>query len=350
MSTALPSFKADSHVFSLAFHPTEQILAYSTVNGQVNFLNFDLDSQAVSSSIKPVQVTKASARIIEFHTTGESFTTATSDGRVSIYDMNPKRIWHTSSAIGVSSLLLLEANNSLIVGDDEGVISMFDTRLDGSKKPVMSWNDVQTDYISSLTKLSDREFISTSGDATLASFDLRSKKFLALSDEQEDELLSSCFVSSSSSSGEKILTGTESGVIGVWKKGYYGDVKDRVTLLEGTTSVEILRTLSSVKNKGTIITAGSDGVLRTLKLNPHRIETVLGCHDGEIEAIAVDEDLGLIASVGQTDQEIKFWKIKQQKKSKGTSTGSNGNQNDNRGKIHVDKKQLEKADFFHDLE
>ena len=62
-----------------------------------------------------------------------------------------------------------------------------------------------------------------SGDNTLTTYDLKGRKFLGRSMDQEDELLSLCVVKH----GRKLVAGTQSGVLLVYSWGQWANCSDR---------------------------------------------------------------------------------------------------------------------------
>jgi len=310
----LPSISCEDHAFSATFHPEEQILACSFVTGHIKFYAFDLDAKKVDLVEEKYKPHKQSCRLLAFSSHGEWIASAGSDGRVVVSNMNPKSIWSSSKVdAGISALIVSSETSGLIAaGDDDGCVRLYDMREKTNKAPSIEFTE-QVDYISSLTFLdSDRTLLSTSGDATLATYDLRKSKMAlgAMSDNQQDEILSAAVVLD----GKKVLTGDSEGIIGVWKNGYWGDIKDRIVDLKGLTSVDCMQKISEDR----ILTGGSDGIIRELSLLPNsRIASVVGFHENnaQIESIAVDLDLKLAASVAH-DQVIRFWRIPEKSNSK----------------------------------
>ncbi|KAF4756233.1 WD domain repeat-containing protein 55 [Perkinsus olseni] len=156
-----------------------------------------------------------------------------------------------------------------------------------------------------------KSLLSTSGDATLGCYDLRfnKQKLKAMSDNQENELLSMCLVKDS----KKLLTGDQNGVVGIWNYDYWGDVRDRITHMQNVTSLDNMIALDD----STVVCGGGDGYVRVFCVFPNAVRGVLGGHTdassgkplaAEIESMHADLDEGLVATVGQ-DYHVKFWRV-----------------------------------------
>ena len=304
---ALPSITCEDHAFTVVFHPEEQILACSFVTGHIKFYAFDMDAKTVELVEERYRPHKKSCRLLAFEKAGSWIASAGSDGRLVVSNMDPKSIWSSEMIeSGISALAVSTETSGLVAsGDDDGVVRLYDIRDKARRTPAIEFSE-QMDYISSLSFLdNDQTILSTSGDRTLASLDLRkNKKCLgAMSDEQEDEILSCAIVLD----GKKVLTGDSAGIIGVWKNGFWGDIKDRIVDLKGISSIDCMRKISEDR----VLVGGSDGIIRELSLYPNNnFSSIIGYHDNnaQIESLAIDLDLKLVASVAH-DSIVRFWGI-----------------------------------------
>ena len=344
MSEALISFASPSHAFTLCFHPSEQLLALSTVTGDLYFAPYDLSNPSTGVALHKYRAHRSSARSVCF--SSEVVLSVGSDCRAVVSDLNPKRLWQATSSAPLNvGIFFSSGRNVVVAGDDEGLVTLWDTRIAGNA-PVLSFHE-NSDYVSALL-VRDHSLFVAAGDARLALFDVRIAgsggsgsavglrgKLKALSDAQEDELRSAAFSTNPRLPGG-VLTGDSRGVIGLWKEDHYGDVKDRVTLLEDTSTVDALHSLKD----GRVLTAGDDGIVRILSLFPHKQQGIVGMHDCAIESLAVDEDLKIAASVDE-DLNVKIWKIP--KLGKGADRKAVSTDVSNK------KKKIENMQFFQDL-
>ncbi|OLY79868.1 WD repeat-containing protein JIP5 [Smittium mucronatum] len=191
--------------------------------------------------------------------------------------------------------LLTVNDNMIATGDDDGCL--WDIR---QKRLAFSYED-HVDYISSMNyNQKKRHLLVTSGDGCLSVYDIRKSKPIAISDNQDDELLSSQVIRN----GTKLAVGMQSGCLGIFSYGQFGDVTDRV--LGNPSSIENLCKV----NEDTLITAGGDGYLRVLKLFPHKYTRVLGRHGSlPVEKTELSYDRDLLVSYSQ-DSRIRFWDVK----------------------------------------
>ncbi|CAG8789782.1 24392_t:CDS:2, partial [Gigaspora rosea] len=124
-----------------------------------------------------------------------------------------------------------------------------------------------------------------SGDGTLSIYDIRKPNLLAMSDNQDDELLSVTVVKN----GRKVITGTQGGVINLFSWGEWGDSNDR--FVGHPNSVDTI-----VKITEDLVCTGSSDVI--------------GDHgDFPIECIRISFDNTFLASCSH-DNVVKFWDIR----------------------------------------
>jgi hypothetical protein len=138
---------------------------------------------------------------------------------------------------------------------------------------------------------------------------------LVKSEDQEEELLSSCYVGGfakrGTSQGEKILVGGGDGVITLWEKGVWDDQDERIVLdRSGIESVDaIVRIPDSISMGSKTVVAGmSSGVLGIIKLGVNKVVDVLK-HDEVEGVVAIDFESGgrMISGGGPI---LKVWREK----------------------------------------
>lgn len=357
METPLPDFNLRTHVsgdcdiFSVKFHPSEQILLVGDVSGSVHFALFDPESKSVTlpegMGSKPYRPHKSgSTRSIDFARTGSdvNIVSGGSDGRVVVSNFDPAKIagWNLGSAISVVRVL---TDSLVLAGDDDGTLHAIDLR---QRKKIYSISE-QSDFITSIEIGNSasplKTVIACSGDSTLAAYDLRmvadspkrkQDRLVAMSDEQENEINCAILMND----GSHLLTGDAGGVVGIWKQGFWGDLKDRFPLYpkadgDGAHAIEAMIKIDEKK----FLTATSDGIIRCCNLFPNEVETIVGVHrtsdNGEVATVSgfdCDVDMGLVASACG-DGAIKFWnlnnpiKISEPAPSKTTKKKQNSNYN-----------------------
>lgn len=175
----------------------------------------------------------------------------------------------------------------LLVGTDSGRIHLYDIRESSLTAPAVTWKSVHEDYVSSLTPLAasgggmSRQFVST-GASTLAYLDFRKpSRPVIQSEDQEDELLCSGYVSGlpnkAGRGGEKILVGNSSGIVSLWNRDEWEDHHDRINVSKSSgESVDAICVLPEGFNAlgfggARCVAVGSgDGKVRIVQLGSKR--------------------------------------------------------------------------------
>lgn len=301
-------------VSSLLFHPEEQMMIAGGMNGELNFCLFENDViERVEKKFRPK---KNPIRCLEY--LNEKIVSADGEGYICLSSFDPKVIRRWKLEEGISSICALN-NNIIVAGHDDGQITGIDVRV---REQIFSVHE-QTDFVSSIVVARKdsplKAVVATSGDCTLAVFDFRSLSdtstcLVAMSDEQEDEMNCSLVLNS----GQHVITGSANGVVGIWKQGYWGDVKDRLPLynkgIDGACSIEYLKKVDEKR----FIATTPDGIIRLMNLYPNTTEALLGVHRtadnkevGTVSAMDCDPESGLVAT-SSGDGIVKFWKIPQE--------------------------------------
>ena len=326
--------REDNEILSLLFHPSEQILLAGDVEGCMHFNLFDLDERSVSlpegMDVKLFKPHKGeSCRSIDLPLNASYIVSGGSDCSVAVSNFDPKVVTRFRTENPINVVKCLDDGNLVLAGDDEGCLTAIDVRM---KKNLYTIHE-QEDYITSITPMTNglKSIVCTAGDCTLAVYDLRimpsknenSKKrkdqLVAMSDQQADELNCAIVLNAE----QNLITGDANGVVGIWKEGYWGDLKDRLPLyqkselpkggMDGSHSIDGMKQIEDKK----FLVATSDGIIRTVGLFPNQVERVVGVHrnkdDSEIATISgfdCDVELGLIATAGgDSEGRIKFWSL-----------------------------------------
>ena len=265
-------------------------------------------------------------------------------------------LWSIENAhnVGISKLYQLPHSSpcgpALVSGDDTGVVRIWDMRICGGNtqndtttksgpfdnlmKPptgcVQHWK-VNHDYISDFETNNDGSTLfASSADGTLSVFDIRfvnrkgtprsvilpnvdpaqqqkpqsnSKKSTwdtsgyTQSDNQEDELLSLALIKKS----QKLLCGTQQGILSLFSYNYWGDISDRFP--GHPQSIDAILKI----DEDTVLTGSSDGLVRAVQLLPNALLGVLGGHDGfPVEGLGWSAGRKMVGSVSH-DEYIRLW-------------------------------------------
>ena len=349
-----------SDLFAQAVHPTEPLLAIGLSNGQVESLKLppvDEDVQLQKGSRRGSNGTgvvdtawstrrhKSSCRCLGYSLDGRSLYSAGSDGIVKAADTESGRVIgkvaipldsssYTVDEVDGATVVHALSPQTLLLATDSGALHLFDLRdpaptvdtaVKGGKQAFTGTRPAQThhphtDYISSLTPLPPSSASSsgfskqwlTTGGTTLALTDLR-RGVLVKSEDQEEELLSSLYVTglaarkSSQSTGEKAFVGGSDGVITLWEKGQWDDQDERITVSREKETVDAIALLpEGVGAFGKKVAVGlGDGAVRFVRLGQNKV--VGEVHHDEVEGVlSIGFDVGgrMISGGGQT---IKVW-------------------------------------------
>jgi len=298
-----------SDLFSLAVHPTRTIFAAGLSSGHVYTYTWPStpDDDETPTTEQDYTVAwkthrhKGSCRSAVYSDDGETLYTAGTDSILKAAASATGRVVSKSllpSSTDPATVLLPLSPQHLLLGTDAGHIHLYDLRTPShlfSASPAASWTAVHEDYISSLLPLPataasttgfSRTFIAT-GDTTLTHLDARKPGMaLSRSEPQEDEILCTAFMANAPSrqtgGSEKIVTGTSSGVVTTWNKGFWEDHQERIPLSRSTgDSIDALLALPQgfeVEGAGwgTFFAAGSgDGKVRIVKMGGNKTVATL---------------------------------------------------------------------------
>lgn len=216
---------------------------------------------------------------------------------------------------------------TLLVATDASALHVYDLRgrpayFSFGHKPQQT-HQPHNDYISSISSLpptksstsgTSKQWVTT-GATTLAVTDLR-RGVLSKSEDQEEELLSSAFVSGlptkhGRASGEKIIVGGAGGVLTLWEKGWWEDQDERITLDKSAGGGESLDAIVPLpdnveKLPGTNIAVGmGNGRVKIVGLSPNKVvgELLHDDFDGVV-TLGVDASGRLLSGGGRN---VKIW-------------------------------------------
>lgn len=232
-----------------------------------------------------------------------------------------------TGTIDAPTLLHILTPQNLILATDSGALHLYDLRSKdfsfASSKPSQTHHP-HDDYVSSLTPLpasaaSTSGFpkqVVTTGSTTLAVTDIR-RGVLAKSEDQDEELLSSCFVGGLSSRGtnvgEKLVVGGASGVLSLWERGVWDDMDERIVLDKGPGGGESVDALARLPDdvmlsdgcKGVVAGMGNGMVVFCAVSGQNGIVDILR-HDEVEGVVALGFDVAgrMISGGGQT---VKVW-------------------------------------------
>lgn len=109
------------------------------------------------------------------------------------------------------------------------------------------------DFISDFDYDTDsKTLVASSGQGTISIYDIRKPKMLAMSANQDDELMSICIVKDR----RKVVVGSQEGVLNIYSWGDWGDCTDR--FIGHPNSIDTICKI----DEDTVATGSSDGIIR----------------------------------------------------------------------------------------
>jgi len=283
----------EDQIFDLQFHPFQNVVAIGLITGRIQVCQYGPENKLLYDT----KVLKRACRSLQFSPDGKFLIAGSSDKSLRVMDLDTGQFVFTLPKAHKSPLNVMKTwlDYSLLTGDDDGEIKMWDLR---SKSVVATWNDNE-DYISDMVICDDKFLLAPSGDGFLSVFNLRKRQLEARSDNTEEDLLSIAVIKD----GKKAVVGTQTGVISIWDVGNWGYFNDK--FLGHPSSVDSM----VVIDESSIATGSSDGLIRLCSIQPNKFIGVIGDHqDFPIERMRLSRDKNLLGSSSH-DHTIKFWDI-----------------------------------------
>lgn len=248
----LLELKFGTPLFALAAHPTSPILALGLANGYMFMVEYDpavLDSTSqtlkkanvgkeekkktkswrVESISKEVELEdglkilwktrrhKGSVRSICFNHDGAEIYTIGSDSVLKKAETKSGKVIKKTTIEGCAPTKLYksETHPFLVLGDEEGDIRVIDSNTLELNNTIKGVHEDAINGIVPMKHKSAYQFLSL-GSTTVSLWDTRRNKVKMTSENQEDEILSACFVNPEE--GETLLCGMGEGIATLWKQ------------------------------------------------------------------------------------------------------------------------------------
>ncbi len=287
--------------FAINFHPSEKLLVTGLITGQLKVYDYSGAQPSRQASSRPH---RGACRAVKFSQYGAGIFSGSSDCTLQLRDLaSNKPSWKQKEAHGEPvNALVLAGPNGVATGDDGGAVKLWDVRQRTVALAFFEHSDLVNDLLY-VDAADGPTLCVASGDGCLSVFDLRKGRLAALSDCQEDELLSLALMKG----GKKLLVGCQSGVVGLFSWGRWGDVSDR--LLGHPESVDAMVPL----NDDVLLSGSSDGLVRVVGVHPNRVLGLVGEHAADdeglpIESMAMSAGGDVLGSISH-DTTVRLWDI-----------------------------------------
>jgi len=306
------SIVTGDHCFDVQFHPREPMVVCSLVTGAVEFHRFDFE-RGTSEMSRSLPCHKESCRAVRFLPSPKAATgnaggaaalrlvSTSADKLVKVWDVERgKRFWKGKLAAAGNALCPVNSD-CFISGTDEGGISLHDMR---QKSVVVKYTENE-DFITDLVLKNEQTLAATSGDGTLAIYDLRkngTKGLIAMSDFQEDEFLSLAIVKG----GTKVICGSQTGVLCCFSWGDFGDQNDRIR--GHPMSVDTLLKVDETH----LLSGSSDGSIRAVSTFDSKtqsgVQGVVADHGKyPVECLSLSSCGEMFASASHGQPSVRIW-------------------------------------------
>lgn len=258
------SVRASGSVFDFCAHPKLNIVAAGTVDGNIEL--FSVDIAAKKSRLRYCKkLYDCSIRTLSFSSNLADLYVGSANGNIDILDAEAggvKTSWAKAHGDAVSCLV--QVNESfLVTGDDSGYLKLWDVR----QAAAICKEKLNADYISDMVACGNL-LLTTSGDGKLTVFDTKQNKIAAQSDDIEEPLTSLVILKNR----QKVVVGTESGVLGIFSWGHWGDISDRLPGHEDAITCMLKF------DEDVLFTGSDDGWIRAVGIQPHGFLACEGRH------------------------------------------------------------------------
>ncbi|GAM26735.1 hypothetical protein SAMD00019534_099100, partial [Acytostelium subglobosum LB1] len=282
----------ETNLFSVNFHPTEDLVVVSDAEGRVKLYRYGLEQNENLLSLRPHT---SGCREACFSTDGKYIFTASSDRSLKVIDVHTGATMYTREEAHDDPINSLISKEFMVfTGDDEGRVKVWDMR----QQSIVCEFQEHADYISDIITMDDRHVVATSGDGGLSIYNFVRRSLDDISEKSDNELLSVVALEKDST----LVCGTQDGTILIYDS---QNLEKPKKFVGHPQSVDSLVKVS----ENTFLSGSSDGIIRYVGTKPRKLLGVIGEHSNfPVERIAITRDNKYLGSISH-DLSLKFWNV-----------------------------------------
>lgn len=293
-----PPLNFESDPCCLSFHPSEDLIALGTIEGEVIVYQYSTQGNTFKNKLK---VHKKASRGIQYNGEGKLLFSISKDKSIKVLDAeNMKTVVDIKNAHSSSLYAFSFIDDWLCAtGDEDGGIRIWDHRT-FNKKPVQEYKECE-DYIADLLIEPEKKkvLLAASAEGTLTAFDIRKKKTIMQSEVFEEELLSLALVKD-----KKIVCGGSNGSFEIFNWEEFGYIVNAMKSVS-KASIDSMVALSD----SIVVYGCGDGNIRAASFFPNKPLGIVGNHsEFPVLSIDADRDKKLVASASG-EPVVKFWSV-----------------------------------------
>ena len=293
-----PPVNFESNPCCLSFHPSEDLLALGTIEGDVLVYKYSTEGNTFKNRSK---VHKKASRGIRFNNEGKLLFSISKDKSIKVIDAESSRTVVDIKNAHPSSLYAFTFIDDWLcaTGDEDGEVRLWDHRT-FNKKPVQEYKECE-DYIADLLIEPDKKkvLLTASAEGTLTAIDIRKKKIIMQSEVFEEELLSLALVKD-----KKIVCGGSNGSFEIFNWEEFGYIVNAMKSVS-KASIDSMVALSD----SVVVYGCGDGNVRAASFFPNKPLGIVGNHsEFPVLSIDIDREKKLVASTSG-EPVVKFWSV-----------------------------------------
>ncbi|ELP93202.1 WD repeat-containing protein, putative [Entamoeba invadens IP1] len=284
--------KHTEFISDFCFSPTNDIVGLGDMKGRVSLYKYgDL---TVPEMLFEIEGNKDSVRNVCFNEGGNLLFSTSSDGAISIVDINAQKVLATNPRAHKHPIYALDSKGDMIVtGDEDGCIKVWDMR----QQKCVAVHDEHNDYISQVVLCGDTIF-AAGGDGCMSTWSLKKGKVIGISQNLNESLLSLTVLEED----YRICCGSERGKVYVWS---WDDWEEPKLKLSGHP--DCVQSLITI-DRNTVFSGSFDGVIRIVQITPNKLLGCVGKHEFPVEKMQVSRDKRFLGSCS-LKKHVKFWDV-----------------------------------------